>query len=56
MKEQLCDMLESNAEAFWKRLTQHIAPSLILYNFSLTGLKLWRQIKVHWSLLFDLAI
>jgi hypothetical protein len=45
-KEQLCDKLESNAEAFYRPLTQHIAPSPILYNFSLIDLKLRR-----WSIL-----
>jgi hypothetical protein len=45
-KEQLCDMLESNDEAFWRPLTQHIAPSPILYNFSLTDLEL-----LKWSTL-----
>jgi hypothetical protein len=36
-------MLENNVEAFWRPLTQHIAPSLIMYNFSLTDLELQRQ-------------
>jgi hypothetical protein len=38
-KEQLCDMLENNAEAFWRPLTQHIAPSPILYIFFFDRLK-----------------
>jgi hypothetical protein len=42
-KEQLCDMLENNVEAFWRPLTQHIAPFPILCNFSLTDSKLWRR-------------
>ena len=36
MKEQLCDMLENNVEAFWRPLSQHIALFPILCNFSLT--------------------
>jgi hypothetical protein len=35
MKGLLYDMLESNAEAFWRPLTQHTIPSPILCNFSL---------------------
>jgi hypothetical protein len=42
-KEQLYDMLESSVEASWRPSTQHIAPSPILYNFSLISLELWRQ-------------
>jgi hypothetical protein len=36
-------MLENNAEAFWKPLTQHIIPSPILCNFSLMDLELQRR-------------
>jgi hypothetical protein len=43
MKEQLCDMLENNAEASWTPLTQHTTPSPIMYSFSLINSKLWRQ-------------
>jgi hypothetical protein len=35
MKGLLYDMLESNAEAFWRPSTQHTIPSPILCNFSL---------------------
>jgi hypothetical protein len=38
-KEQLCGMLENNAEAFWRPLTQHIAPFPILCKFFFDGLK-----------------
>jgi hypothetical protein len=36
-------MLENSAEASWRPLRQHIAPSPILYNFSLINLELRRQ-------------
>jgi hypothetical protein len=36
-------MLENNAEASWRPLTQHTIPSPILYNFSLINLKLRRR-------------
>jgi hypothetical protein len=42
-KEQLYDMLESSAEASWRPSTQHIAPSPILYSFTLINLELRRQ-------------
>jgi hypothetical protein len=43
MKEQLCGMLENNAEAFWRALTQHTTPTPILYTFSLINLELRRR-------------
>jgi hypothetical protein len=43
MKEQLCGMLENNAEASWRPLRQHTTPSPILYSFSLINLELQRQ-------------
>ena len=46
MKEQLYDMLESNAEASWRPSIQHTVPSPILCNFSLKGWVLQR-----WSIL-----
>jgi hypothetical protein len=43
MKEQLCDMLENNAEASLRPLTQHTTPSPIMYSFSLINLELRRR-------------
>jgi hypothetical protein len=42
-KEQLYGMLENNAEASWRPLTQHTTPSPTLYSFSLINLELRRQ-------------
>jgi hypothetical protein len=43
MKVQLYDRLESNAEAFWRPLAQHTAPSPILCDFSMINLVLRRR-------------
>jgi hypothetical protein len=54
MKEQLCGMLENNAEASWRPLTQHTTPSPILYRFSLINLELRRQSILGLAFLFVL--